>query len=587
MARRRGGRSSLARSLSTALALIGVLGLVIGGSEIAMFASEDAGPVWLLGLFPAAGFVFLGAGLEAWRRRPSNRTGSIMVVGAASWFLVALANTTVTALVVVGVVLATAPLALVVWLLHAFPSGRLRSAVSRRTVGAGFLVALLLQVPLYLFDPTTSPDGVLSVADRADLVDVGKWFQRGAGLVVMFVTAAVLVDRSRSAPPGQRRVLLPLYAYGSLAVLAVPLGPILGPSLGLSVELVVTAQIALVAGVPLAFAAAMLRGGFARTGEVQELGAWLALSTTSREPLVEALGRTLGDPSLELLYWSTDRAGFVDGDGAPSEPPTPEGRRRTVDIELGSKRVGTIVYDAAVIDDPELVRSAGQVAAIAIDHERLTADLRASRAALQRSRARLVDAGDRERRRIAQNLHDGLQVELVLLALEAQQLARLDGSAELAGAATRLRGGIDGAARHLRELVHAVMPAALVERGLTAAVEDLVDRMPVPTRLELVQMNGRLPARIESTAYFVVAEALTNAVKHAGATTLAVTLEHAPKGLVIGVADDGVGGACQRDGDGVGLRGLADRVDAVGGQLTIDSPLGRGTQLLVELPCGS
>src|SRR5690606_14716500 len=126
---------------------------------------------------------------EAWRRRPSNRTGAIMVAGSTSWFLVALANTTVPSLAVLGTVLATTPLACLVWLLHAFPSGRLRSASSRATVVAGFVVSLVLQVPLYLFDPDASPGGVLAAADRPDLVDAGTWLQRAAGLVVMALTA--------------------------------------------------------------------------------------------------------------------------------------------------------------------------------------------------------------------------------------------------------------------------------------------------------------------------------------------------------------------------------------------------------------
>jgi signal transduction histidine kinase len=508
-----------------------------------------------------------------------------MVVGAATWFAAALVNTTPVVLVCVGIVLATTPLAVVVWLLHTFPAGRLRSRLSRLTVVAGFAVCLILQVPLYLLDPAASPDGVMAIADRPGFVHAATWLQRGAGLAVMFVTALVLIGRLRSATPAKRRVLLPLYLYGTLVVLAVPFVAIVGPTLDLSIELVVTFQLVSLALVPIAFTSAMLRGGFARTGEVQELGAWVALSASRRQPLGQALGRTLGDPSLTLLYWSTEQDGYVDGDGVPTEIPTSNVSRRAVDIELASKRIGAIVYDATVVEDPELVRAAGQVAAIAIDHERLTADLLASRAALQHSRARLVEAADRERRRIAQNLHDGLQVELVVLALEAQQLGRTNGAPEVAAAATRLRTGIDDAARHLRELVHAVMPAALVERGLTAAVEDLVDRMPLPTRLDVVQMNGRLPARIESTAYFVVAEALANAVKHADASALAVTLERAPRGLVIGVADNGIGGASERSG--TGLRGLADRVDALGGQLVLDSPPGRGTQLVVDLPCGS
>ncbi len=585
MAHRGGVRSSLARALVVSLALIGAFGAVVAGVEIALFADQRVAHRWLLAMFPAGGVVYLAAGLEAWRRRPSNRTGPIMVIGALSWFVVALANTATPVLVAVGIVLATTPLAVVVWLLHAFPSGRLRSRTSRLTVVGGFVVSLVLQAPGYLFDPGASPGGMLSVGHRVDLLHAGTWLQRGAGMAVMLITAGVLVDRLRTATSGQRGVLLPLYAYGILAVLATPLGPLLGPSAGLSVAQVVGLQIVLLAGVPVAFAAAMLRGGFARTAEIQELSAWLASSAATPELLADALGRTLGDASLQVVYASRDGRALVDGDGVPFDPSALGEHRTLVDIELGSRRIGAIVYDATVIDDAELVRGAGQVAALAIDHDRLTAELRASHADLQQSRARLVEAGDRARQRIAQDLHDGLQVELVLLALQAQQLARIDGSADLPDAATRLRIGIDGAARQLRGIVHALMPAALVERGLTAAVEDLVDRMPLPTRLAVAEVDRRLPATVERTAYFVVAEALTNAVKHAAADTLTVTLEHAPTRLVIGVDDDGVGGATQEGG--VGLHGLADRVDALGGRFTIESPAGGGTRLLVELPCGS
>jgi signal transduction histidine kinase len=584
MAHRGGVRSPSGRALAVGLALIGAFGAVVAGVEIALFVHQGVALWWLLALFPAGGCVYLAAGLEAWRRRPSNRTGPIMVIGALSWFVVALANTVTPVLVAVGVVLATTPLAVVVWLLHAFPSGRLRSRTSRLTVAGSFVVSLVLEVPGYLFDPAASPGGMLSVGHRVDLLHAGTWLQRGAGIVVMLTTAGVLVDRLRTATPGQRGVLLPLYAYGILAVLATPLGPLLGPAAGLSVAQVVGLQIVLLAGVPVAFAAAMLRGGFARTADVQELSAWLASSAATPELLADALARTLGDPSVQVVYASRDGA-LVDGDGAPFDTWALGEHRDVVDIELGSRRIGAIVYDATVIDDAELVRAAGQVAALAIDHDRLTAELRASHADLQQSRARLVEAGYRARQQIAQDLHDGLQVELVLLALQAQQLARIDAAADLPDAATRLRVGIDAAAQHLRGIVHALMPAALVERGLTAAIEDLVDRMPLPTRLAVAEVDGRLPATVERTAYFVVAEGLTNAVKHAAADTLTVTLEHGPTRLVIGVSDDGVGGA-SREG-GAGLHGLADRVDALGGRFTIESPAGGGTQLLVELPCGS
>ena len=574
----------MARAFGGALLLLGVGGVVIAAVEIALFWPLE-GPVWLYSLFSLAGLVYLAAGLAAWWRRPSNYIGAIIVLSGGVWLAAALVNTGVTALVAVGLILATGPLAVAVWLLHAFPSGRLRSKVSVATVVAAFVVTLGLQTPQYLFAPRSSGD-VLSIADRPDLATLGLHLQRVAGIAVMLVTAVVLLTRLRQSALQQRRVLAPLYAYGIVAVLVVPLGPLIEPVFNLSFLGVTAGQLVLLAGVPVAFVLAMLRGGFARTGEVAELGTWLGGTASERMPLVNALRRTLGDETLVVVYWAPERQRFVDALGQSISLPVPgETGRGIVEITLGDRLIGALVYDRAMNEDPELVRSAGRVAAIAIDNERLTAELIANQVALRLSRARIVEAGDRERRRIAQNLHDGIQVELVLLAIGAQELRHAGSAADLDVAATQLRNGIDDAANHLRDLVHAVMPAGLIERGLTAAVEDLVDRMPLPTNLVVVDVEEPLSPTVGSTAYFVVAEALANAVKHAGATMLSVRLERTESQLLIEVTDDGVGGAASAAG--TGLRGLLDRVDVLGGQLAINSPPGHGTHLVAELPCGS
>jgi signal transduction histidine kinase len=277
---------------------------------------------------------------------------------------------------------------------------------------------------------------------------------------------------------------------------------------------------------------------------------------------------------------------WVDPNGVAVELDGDSSDRASVDLELAGSRIGAIVYDSRLIDDPDVVRAAGRVIAIAAERERLLAALLASQDALRNSRARLVEAADRERRRIARDLHDGIQVQLVLLALQAQQIANAPESVPATRAqATTLRVGIDAAAAELRRLVHDVMPSTLIERGLAAATEDLVDRMPIPTGLHLNIADGLLPARIESTAYFVIAEGLVNALKHAAPRTLDVRVEHEDDRLVIEVADDGVGEATMNSGDG--LRGLADRVDVVGGRFHVSSVPGVGTRLTAELPCAS
>lgn len=219
------------------------------------------------------------------------------------------------------------------------------------------------------------------------------------------------------------------------------------------------------------------------------------------------------------------------------------------------------------------------------DPERAVADLRAAREELHRSRLRIVEATDRERRRIARDLHDGLQVRMVLLAIDAQRLAEVPaGGGEVRRVATALRTGIDEAAAQLRAAVQEIMPAPLVERGLSSAVEDLLDRAPLAARVDL-DLPDRLPAAAEATAYFIVAEAVANTLKHAAATRVEVRMTAASGRLRVEVRDDGDGGAVP--GGGSGLTGLADRVDALGGHLRLHSPKGAGTALVVELPCGS
>lgn len=578
------GRSPAARSLGAALVSLAVAAALIAVIEFALYPGSGAGPVWVLGLFTVAGLVYVAAGLVAWWRRPSNGLGAIMAGGGLSWLAVALANTGRDVLAAIGIVLATVPLAVVGHLLLAFPSGRLRRGAARRVIVAAYFAALVLQVPLYLFVSQASPGGMLAVTNSPALASAGSWLQRAVGGALGVAAAVILAARLRRAPPAQRRVLLPLDVYGIAAVLLTPLTlDVIQPAAGMSADAAAAMQVIVLALVPVAFTVGMLRGGFARTGEIQELAAWLGADAASRPSLEAALAKALGDDSVRLAYWVPGQHGYTDAAGRPLAMPGAGSGRSAAEISLDGRRIGAIIYDAELTGDPDLVRAAARVAAIAVDRQRLTAGLLASQQELRESRARLVTAADAERRRIALNLHDGLQTKLVLLALEAQRLAGQPGAGPAAaGAATALRRRIDAAAAELRELVHAVMPAPLIERGLRAAAEDLADRMPVPTRLE-VGVDGALPDAVSATAYFVVAEGLANAVKHAKASELGVRIARDQDMLLVEVHDDGVGGAAP--GGGLGLRSLADRVDTLGGRLLVASPAGHGTSLRAELPC--
>lgn len=234
--------------------------------------------------------------------------------------------------------------------------------------------------------------------------------------------------------------------------------------------------------------------------------------------------------------------------------------------------------DIRAVWSPVVVAAA---VALAVDHERLTVELLAGREQLRESRLRLVESGDRERRRLAQDLHDRLQSRLVLLAITA---SGPDGR-------EAVRRGLDEAIDELRRIVQGVMPALLLERGLAAAVRDLAARSPLPVDLEIDLGNGsgievveRAPEPVESTAYLVVAEALTNTVKHAEARSARVRLWRENGRLRIEVRDDGRGGA---DPAGHGLDGLHKRLAALDGTLAIASPVGGPTVLYAEVPCAS
>ena len=250
-------------------------------------------------------------------------------------------------------------------------------------------------------------------------------------------------------------------------------------------------------------------------------------------------------------------------------------------ILLGGRLWGAL---SATWPDPALmplgaedrVASFAELVALAVENAETREELAASR-------ARLVEAADEARRRIERDLHDGAQQRLVAAALELTLLEqRLDRDPAAARSVlVRAREHLDHGLGELRDLARGIHPAVLTERGLEAAVVALVQRAPVPVDLE-IEVRERLDAGIEAAAYFVISEALTNVAKYAEAETVSVDVRSAGGSLLLTIADDGIGGA--ELGRGSGLRGLVDRVQAVGGTLDVRSPPGRGTRLSIQLP---
>jgi signal transduction histidine kinase len=304
----------------------------------------------------------------------------------------------------------------------------------------------------------------------------------------------------------------------------------------------------------------------------------LAPRTAASSPVRDILAESLGDVTVSVAYWLPDRERFVDEHGKPVDLPAPGSGRAWTPVERDGQTVAAIIHDAELETPKELLEAAAASSSLALDNERLRADLQARVEELRVSRARIMEAGDAARRRIERNLHDGAQQQLVALALDLRVLkARLkdpmidDLSARLASALAELR-----------ELARGIHPAILTDRGLAPAIQSLADRATLPVEVEVELPEERLPAPVEAAAYFLVAEALTNVARYAEASRAQVSLHYDGDALVVRVADDGVGGVDPTAGGG--LRGLDDRVATVGGTLAIDSPVGGGTRLQARMP---
>lgn len=315
------------------------------------------------------------------------------------------------------------------------------------------------------------------------------------------------------------------------------------------------------------------------------IAANILLALDAGVPLHDALADALDDPTLEIVYrLGGDRAGWVDEAGRDVEEPSATPGRAVTMIERNGRRIAALVHDPALVEEPDLVQSVCAAAAMALENERLQADLRARLEQLRASRARIVEAADEERRRIERNLHDGTQQRLVSISMAlGLAQAKLESDPAVASAVFgEARQGLSAALEELRELSHGIHPGILSERGLIAALDELALRATVPVELDAADTNG-LPEQVEAAAYYVVSEALANVAKYAHATSSRVRVRPENGKVVVEVADDGIGGADA--GRGSGLRGLADRVEALGGRLWLSSPPGQGTIVRAEIPC--
>lgn len=482
----------------------------------------------------SVGVVVLALGLVCCRRPTDRRTGTLITAVGATWLLGDVATA--------ATFLHRGPL---VHVLLGYPTGRLRSRPVQALVVASYVVAAVPALARVDALAVLLAAGVLAAAVRNLAVTSGPERRARAaalGATVLAVAAFCIGPATRWLGVGSQQAVLA--AYDGLVLAAV-----------------------------LVLVTDLVRGRWAQdlmTGLVLELG-----DSAGTTGLRDRLARAVGDPTLVVAYWLPAESRYVDEAGRPVDPEAPAGDDRVVTpVSADGRPVALLVHDAHVLADSALLADVAAAAGLAVRNARLQAEVRAEVAGVEASRRRLVTAADGERRLLEERLRHGAQHRLATV----EQLLATAGSP-----LDRLTPDVVRAATTLRQLGMGIHPASLASGNLAVALRSLAADAAVPVVLDADDV--RVDPAAATAAYFVCAEALTNISKYAGATSARVRLHVTPSALELTIEDDGVGGADPAVGSG--LRGLADRAEALGGRLSVSSPPGHGTHLALRLPAST
>ena len=522
---------------------------------------------------------YVACGLIAWSRRPENRFGVLMVVAGFGPLLSRLSEVDASLPQTLGAVGRLLPVMLFLHVFLAYPSGALESRFERVLVAVGYATVVVLPLAAAMLGPSEI-ESEIELIRRPGVADVVLASSRIAAAAVAVTALTLLCMRVRASRRRVRRSLVRGCFALALATLAVSL--VWRHFDWRAAEPSKLVPFTLIGLAPVLFLIGFLRATLARSA-VADLVVELRADPVPSD-LRDALARALRDPSLELVYWLPEFRRYADLDGREVDLYERASERGVTVIDRGGSHVAALLHDPALEEEPQLLDAITAAAGIAFENARLHAELRARLEELRGSRARIVDAGQKERQRLERNLHDGAQQRLIALSLELGLLEEaLEGDRDLRERVDRARAEIATSLEELRDVARGIHPAVVSGHGLEVALEQLAAGGAVPVRLA-VEAGGRLPEALEVAAFYLVSESLANIGKHANATSASIEVSRLGRHLVVEVVDDGVGGADTERGSG--LRGLADRIEALEGRLRVWSPKGGGTRLRAEIPCG-
>ena len=578
-------RANLARLAAGPAALaVGVGALVIaqGPGRLTTYAGRSS---LLATLTVAAGLGLIVAGVVTSFGRPAMQIGNLATLAGLVWFAPVWVGWDKGPPLVrsLGMLVAGFAFPLLLHLVVAYPSGRLRGPPARALVATVYLEATLAALgQAFVRDPFFDPNCWANCTDNVFLlrslprlahgIDVtDRWFTAAAAAVLLAVCARRLLWDSGPA----RRTLLPVALPAALLAGAVfahaialqrtPLEAPSDPAFRTIFALGCAAMILLAAG--LVWAAV-------RTRVQRRAVARITTSLGQAPPpgsLQAALAEAVGDPELQIAYWLPDSQNYVDANGRPVAQPVAAPGRTVTPLVRDGHKIAVVSHTAAL---PDLEREIGAAVRLALENERLQAEVLAQLHDLRASRVRIVETGHAERRRLERDLHDGAQQRLLALSYDirlARAQAQADSDSQTGSLLTAATEQAQAALRELRELAHGIYPAILAEAGLAAALATLADAAPMPMEIR-GPIEGRYPTAVETAAYLLVAEAVDDAAGR-GASHAVVSAVREGGWLVVTVEDDGTRRTSA-------MVQLADQVGALGGRLTVEP-----TRLRSELPC--
>jgi PAS domain S-box-containing protein len=592
-------REDSAHALSPSLQIgAGVLGaglacaaLVAGLSVSPLDDAADVGRAIAQALAIA---IPVAVGLYALRRAQTSRFAILLIITGLAWAPTVLAMSDHSVPYSVGRVWAWGVLAWVVYLLLAFPDGRLTGRAERWTVWSAVALVAIFYLPAAAFDEfqtpspwadcgSACPPNAFIVSDSAPgLIATLTGMRDVVGVLVYAAAAAVLGLKWMRGSHTARRVHGPV-VWLAIAEFATTGGFIAMRRLAPHTDLTEVAGVFALLATPalvLAFLAGLVRW------RIAAFSTWRRLNSDGEATRIrDVLADAIGDATLEIGYWGGHERGWIDHDGRPFALPAKGSVRAVTEVSSGGGRqIAILVHEDSYAIESGLREVVQGVTLMALANQQLEADARASLRELSESRARILSTIDRDRLRIERDLHDGAQQRLIALKIAAERGAQnVSTDADEAAALLRRIGSDAGAALdEVRALARGVYPALLVDHGIVEALRDAASRSAINAEVRARGVR-RYPQEVEAAVYFCCLEALQNAEKHSGASAVRIDLIGNGE-LRFEVRDDGCGFDPALEEHGSGLGNMSDRVAVVGGKLRIDSVPGGGTRVAGHVP---